>query len=280
MTIAQLLRETCEKIEPFDAEFLLADVLHVSRAHLREYPDHVISKYAVRRFHTYVNARAQGIPIPYVVKYMVFCNLAIGVTKDVMIPRSTTEQIVELVLQEIKTPVKERTLIIDVGTGSGCIPIAIGKYLDNPMPTHLFATDISQKALLVAKKNAAFHEVPIEFFRGDLLLPILEKRLIPRETHVILTAHLPYISTEKIGNRAEPKVALDGGADGLDLYRQLFFQIQGLVSIPKIVLDIFCECAPKQIPNIITHIEATLPGSRILTHADDTNQERIIHVSL
>ncbi len=280
MTIAQLIGEACEKIDLFDALFLLADVLHVSRAHLNEYPDHVVGKREARLFHKYVRERTKGTPTPYIVGYAVFYNLAIGVTKDVMIPRSTSEQIVTLALQKIHANPTDRTLIIDVGTGSGCIPIAIGKNVDVEKYIQFFATDISKKALHVAQKNAEFHEVPIEFLRGDLLLPVLEKRLIPKQTHVVLTAHLPYISTEKTHGRAEPKVALDGGPDGLDLYRQFFLQVQGLLSIPGVRLDIFCECAPEQMRHVMAYTKTALPRRQISIYPDEIGQKRIIHVSL
>ncbi len=111
---------------------------------------------------------------------------------------------------------------LDLGCGSGCIAIAIAKNLPN---TKIIASEISEKALNLAKQNAKFHQVKIEFILSDLLEHIAES------VDVIVT-NLPYIPTERIPyldssvKDFEPLIALDGGEDGFELYRKLFDQIR------------------------------------------------------
>lgn len=156
------------------------------------------------------------------------------VTKDVLIPRPETEQMIDLVLTlagkpylpGIKAPIrilKESPIILDVGTGSGCIAITIKKELPE---TKVYAVDISESALEIAKKNAKYHETEIIFNKSDLLEKVLDKT-IPAPN--LIVANLPYVDEswdwlDKESLSHEPSIALYAEDHGLKLIKQLIDQ--------------------------------------------------------
>lgn len=156
-----------------------------------------------------------------------FCNNNFTVTKDTLIPRIESEQLVYDSLKYIKElDIKN---IIDVGTGSGCIAISIAKLLNKKANFSIYATDISKKALKIAKENEL--NILKQEYIGWLLCNLIEDIPTLKEP-TLLVANLPYIPTkqykklEKSVLEYEPKIALDGGEMGLDLYEKLFKQLQ------------------------------------------------------
>lgn len=168
----------------------------------------------------------QDKPIQYQESYAHFYKLRFKVTPDVLIPRPETELLVDEVLKSIKG---KENLVLDIGTGCGNIAISVAK---NSPTVKIFATDISKSALKIARKNAKLHQVDrrIKFIQSNLLekLKVNDKR---NKTLIIVT-NLPYIPSARIPyldssvKDFEPKVALDGGMDGFELYRKLFAQIK------------------------------------------------------
>lgn len=184
-------------------------------------------------------------PAQYQKGWTEFYKLKFFLTRDVLIPRPETELLVDEILQLSKlithnslASLRGRSgspiTILDVGTGSGCIAISIAKNLPT---SKIIATDISKKALEVAQKNAKYHKVEkqIIFLEADLL-PVFKK------TPDIIVANLPYIPTARLMfidpmvTEWEPKVALDGGSDGFDLYRKLFEKMKNNNIIPKFLI--------------------------------------------
>jgi release factor glutamine methyltransferase len=177
-------------------------------------------------------------PLFYVLGHREFYGLDFLVDKRVLIPRPETEMLVELALRELRIEneeLKKRAdgspfSIMDIGTGSGAVPIAIAKHAPH---AKIIATDISKKALDVAVANAQRLEVEdrITFVQADLLAGL---NILP----TVLTANLPYVTRAEIDGLPpeiqdhEPRVALDGGEDGLDLVRRLLRQIKTLVYTP------------------------------------------------
>ncbi len=178
-----------------------------------------------------------SMPKQYQQGYTEFYKLKIKLTPDVLIPRPETELIVDFVLSAtgntsvpgfkapLTLPEKDTSYtVVDIGTGSGCIPIAIAK---NSKNIKLIAIDTSEKALAVAKKNAGFHRVDnkIFFVKNNLLTDF-------KQSPDIITANLPYIPTARLMHidpmvkDFEPRLALDGGYDGFELYRELFSQMR------------------------------------------------------
>ena len=182
-------------------------------------------------------------PSQYIKGWVEFYKLKFKVTPDVLIPRPETELLVDEVLNILRASVASREdslkTIIDMGTGAGNIAISLAKNLNgHPKGVKIIATDISQKALKVAKQNAKLHEVvsKINFIKSNLLSALnnhysVRSHNIMNE-NLIIVANLPYIPTQRIPyldssvKDYEPLIALDGGPDGFRLYRRLFQQIR------------------------------------------------------
>jgi len=154
-----------------------------------------------------VSAKSPSIPIAYKCGVTYFCETPFYVNKDVLIPRFDTEVLVEMVLLHDSS---KRQSILDICTGSGCIAIVLAKH-----DHEVTATDISRKALGVARRNAKLNDVNVNFVHCDLF---------PRGGMFdVITCNPPYIKTADIGKHDpstlyEPRIALDGGVDGLDFY--------------------------------------------------------------
>lgn len=177
-----------------------------------------------------------GTPLPYILGYKEFFTHRFAVTPAVLIPREETEDLVEAVIEKIEP----HTLIIDVGTGSGCIAISLKK--SNPHYT-VIATDISEDVLAVAKENAKNLNADVTFFQGNLLESI-PASYFETTNKIVITANLPYIpdaewETLDINVRQEPRLALLGGNNGLEIFGHLLDQIQNLCSQKNVLL--FCE---------------------------------------
>lgn len=165
-----------------------------------------------------------------------FFKLRFYLTPDVLIPRPETELLVDEAISLAKSLNLKAISFLDIGTGSGCIAISIAKNL--PI-AKIIATDISEKALKVAEKNSILHKVldRIIFLKSDLLSAFHPKgvRLNPD----IIVANLPYIPAARLMlidplvTEYEPRIALDGGKDGFELYRKLFSQIVQNDFFPK-----------------------------------------------
>ena len=162
-----------------------------------------------------------GEPLGHVLGFEWFYGYRFKVNEDVLIPRPETEELVANVLaayDEYFSNV-ENVMAVDIGTGSGAIAISLKKEEPN---LHMMATDISEKAVLVAKDNAQENEPIVSFLVGDMLQPLIE-----RDIKVdILISNPPYIPKEEVMEDSvvnyEPHVALFGGEDGLKFYRVIF----------------------------------------------------------
>ncbi|MGD0156404.1 MAG: peptide chain release factor N(5)-glutamine methyltransferase [Terracidiphilus sp.] len=185
-----------------------------------------------------VERRRDDEPIQYIAEEVEFYGLAFQVNRDVLIPRPETEHVVERAIALAGG--FERPRIVDVGTGSGAIAVALAKALPE---AQIFATDISEAALAVAQANAERHGVAdrVQFFEGDLLEPVAGERF------EIVISNPPYVAEIDRDRLAvevrdyEPVLALFAGADGLDVYRRLVPGALGaLVPGGFVALEIGC----------------------------------------
>lgn len=169
------------------------------------------------QFKQYIERRAKGEPLAYILGYTEFYGRKFAVTPDVLIPRPETEELVRQSLEYIKPRAKQTFTVADIGTGSGCIAITLA--LELPKTVHLIATDVSPRALEIARKNAEHHGVAssIEFREGDMLEPLQNTPLN------LIVSNPPYVPTAELrepptnetrGLAFEPHNALDGGEDG------------------------------------------------------------------
>lgn len=202
------------------AEFLLRQVLGWDKAKLIASSDYELSTKQETKFREFIERRKKHEPVWYITGKIEFYGLDLEVNQNVLIPRPETEFLVEEVLNAVgrKTNLK----ILELGTGSGAISLA----LTSKLKTKIFASDISKEALVVAKKNANKLELEkyIEFRQGNLLEPWGSDKFD------IIVANLPYIPQEDMRSLAldihhwEPRLALDGGKEGLEIYEELLSQ--------------------------------------------------------
>ncbi len=226
--LAELLLKA--RLDPREGRDLLAFVLRKPTAYLVAHPEARLSPAQQKNFQTLAAKRRRGVPFAYLTGRQGFYGLDFFVSKDVLIPRPETEQLIDWVLANVDR--KKPMSIIDVGTGSGCIAVTLAKYL--PAAT-IIASDVSDKALAIAKKNARVHKVSnrITFRRGSLL-----SVLKPSEQPDLVVANLPYLTKPQLKNVPhEPKLALHGGTRGLKLIEKLIVQIAER-NIKKAILEI------------------------------------------
>ena len=207
-----------------DAEWLLRHVLARDAAWLLTHGADAVEEDAAQRFATLVRQRETGEPMQYILGECEFFGMPFRVMHDVLIPRPETEHLVERVIEIAAAFDSPR--ILDVGTGSGAIAIAIAKQLRHAQVT---ATDLSKGAIAVARENAARNGAKLRFLQGDLLEPV------SGEQFEIIASNPPYVPSEEKALLAvevrdhEPELALYGGADGLDIYRRLIPAAQALL---------------------------------------------------
>ncbi|MEX2125617.1 MAG: peptide chain release factor N(5)-glutamine methyltransferase [Woeseia sp.] len=197
-----------------DAEVLLARALDLPKSYLYAHPEDVLDDAAVERYFNSVERRRLGSPLSYITGEKEFWSLELTVGPGVLVPRPETERLVELALRHI--PRKGECSVLDLGTGSGAIAIALARERPN---CRIVATDISRAALVIARQNAARHDAGnIEFFEGDWTNALAGRKF------EIIVSNPPYIRADDPALdelRYEPRDALAAGSDGLDVIRIL-----------------------------------------------------------
>jgi release factor glutamine methyltransferase len=212
---AQVLR-TVSATYRLDAQVLLAHVLEKPRAWILAHPEHQLSAEDNGKLNRALQELRQGVPLPYVIGHWEFFGLDFQVPPDVLIPRPETELLVEKAIEWLNAH-PERRWAVDVGTGSGCIAVALATRVEDLTIT---ASDISHSAVKIAHLNAMKQGVRsrIHLLQANLLPPI-------STAFDLICANLPYIPSDTLRtleiHGREPRLALDGGMDGLDMIRRL-----------------------------------------------------------
>jgi len=197
-----------------EAEWMLCAVTGLDRVGLYLNFEKPLNEAELAAYRAMVARRAKREPLQHILGSQEFCGIDFEVTQDVLIPRHDTETLVT----EALARVPRASAILDIGTGSGCIAVALAKHLPDATVT---ATDVSEAALEVARRNAGRNGVTIEFLRGSLLEPVAGR------CFDLIVSNPPYIPFADIAllepevRNFEPRGALDGGMDGLDAYRSL-----------------------------------------------------------
>ncbi len=201
-----------------DSQLLLANVVGQSKAWLLSHPEYALTSRQRQHFEQLVSKRAKNIPVAYLLGYKEFYGRKFITTPDVLVPRPETEQLVEQILALGSN--NDTLRVLDIGTGSGAIAVTLACERPN---WQIYASDTSYSALEVVKANAKEHHVldKISLIEQDLLLSDSQR-------YDIIAANLPYVPNhlrDKPDIAHEPDAALFAGADGLDLYRDLFSQL-------------------------------------------------------
>lgn len=282
MTVAEALRETGRRLEGvggsgrLDAMLLLEYVTGESRASFIINDERALSAPEHTAFADAVEQRLRGLPIAYITKSIGFFGRTFAVDERVLVPRPETEHLVEAALDDLRKRGKSEPRVADIGTGSGAIAISIAAEIPGAW---VFGTDVSRDAIAVARGNAARNNVFQEctFLHGDLAAPLA--RFAPFDCVI---ANLPYVPTAEIAHAPdpvsyEPRLALDGGADGLDLYRRLLTQLPPLLAERAYVL---CEAAPANTEALAALARRAFPHAEIAVHADYAGLKRFIAIRL
>ena len=275
MTIEEAINTASNKINATDAEMLLRYILKKDQIYLYTNPDHKLSPTHYELFKKIVEQIQNGKPFAYITHQKEFYGLDFYVDENVLIPRPETEILVDEAIKIANSllTTDNGLIIADVGTGSGCIAIAIAKNLRfKNYDLRIFATDISKDALRVAQINTKKHKVAseIKFLRGDLLNPL------PEQVDIII-ANLPYVNMELLKQKiTEPKIALDGGKNGFEIIEKLLKQSPHHL---KPNGKIFLEIDPQQKTALRKTIPEYLPSAEFEFGKDLAGSIRIAIIS-
>ncbi len=263
-----------------DTYVLLEHVLGVERATLYAYLERTVTAEQELTFLGLLQRRRQHEPVAYLLGHREFYGLDFLVDARVLIPRPETELLVEAALHIIRERLAAGTVpvVADIATGSGAIPITIA--VEEPRLPVLYASDISEDALAVARSNCHKHGVErrVQVVQGDLLEPL--------PSHVdILTANLPYVGSAELAALTadvvdyEPHVALFSGPHGLDLLARLFTEVQrsAKLSIGSVLL---LEIGYAQREPLIGLLRTALPEAQFVFKKDYAGWDRLLQVLL
>ena len=241
MNVRTALREAIVRLEservpsaPLAAELLLLHVLGRDRAWIYAHPEALLDGDQWRQYFDLVARRAAGTPVQYLTGVQEFWGLEFEVTPDVLIPRPETEHVVEAALALAAARKSETLRIADVGTGSGCLAVALATELPR---ARIFATDVSAAALRIAQRNAAKHGVStrIEFLECNLLDAFLQEASLAAAFDLVVS-NPPYVALADAASlprevrEHEPAAALFAGESGLDVYAPLIAQAEQLLA--------------------------------------------------
>ncbi len=260
-----------------ESELLLAYAIHKDRVFVLTHSEYQIDLFQYWYFIYCLFLLKQGHSVAAIIHKKEFFGLDFYVNKNVLIPRPETELIVQEVL-EYSSQTNEKILLIDIGTGSGCIPISILKNSDKINTT--IALDISKKALNVAQKNIHTHNVKIKLLQSNLLSK-LQNRDFKSFDKIIITANLPYLTDKQVESeisiQKEPRLALVAKENGLALYRQLLEQVAKIFTNKQLL--ILFEIDPTQPDKIIDLSKKYLPQSKLKIKKDLAGLDRILKIS-
>jgi len=246
-----------------DSRVILAHVLNKPQSWVLAHPELNLTQEQIKLLDANLNQLEAGIPLPYLIGVWEFFGLKFNVTPDTLIPRPETEVMVEAALEWLqKNP--DRSDALDIGTGTGCIPISVAV---NDPKIKFTAVDISSDALNIAENNAIIHGVNdrIIFVLSDLFENIDGK-------FDLICSNPPYIPIETLQKlevfEKEPTLALDGGDDGLSIIRKILAETADHLHLGGMILieieakqgDAVKEIASKNFPSADIHVKKDLAG--------------------
>lgn len=295
MTVSELLRIGAERLAAsgsgsprLDAELLLGHVLRVDRAGLLTHSQAPVGDVARDAFEATIQRRERGEPVAYIRGFREFHGLALSTDARALIPRPETELLVDAAIGEVVArltasprPVGAPALrVADVGTGSGAIAIAILAALRRRQMADqvlVIAIDASDEALDLARENAVGHAVAdrLVFVSADLLPPHVDP------PYALVCANLPYVPSGGLDGLAaelafEPREALDGGPDGLDVVRRLLDQLPTALAADGVAL---LEIGADQGDAIGREVSTRLPGWRATVTTDLAGHPRLARIA-
>lgn len=246
---------------------MLSYVLGVPRTMLLAHSEHILAPDQLSNYQTLIRRRASGYPIPYLTGHSEFYGLEFEVTPEVLIPRPETETLVNLALA------RRPATVVDVGTGSGCIAVSLAVHLPEAI---IYAIEVSPAALAVARRNVERHGVAarVRLMVGDVLTPR------PGRVDMIVS-NPPYIPTGECGSLPasvrdhEPRLALDGGPDGLAIIRQLLAQAPAVLRSGG---ELLIEIGAEQGEAASRLARTFFPQTAVRVHPDLAGRDRVLEI--
>lgn len=297
-TIQELTNKYRGKIDYLDLEIIIANSLSKTREFILTYPEHKLTGRQLSIIEKLIARRAKREPIAYILGHKEFYGLDFVVNKHTLVPRPETEMVVENVLSLLRS-MSRNTAVIDLGTGSGNIIVSIAHSIDHgtwnmeqKKDITFFGSDISSKALAIAKKNSKKHNLDkkIKFLHGSLLEPIIKElkcSMLHDPCSMIITANLPYLSKDIYDSaptdvkKFEPKSALYSPEAGLQHYRKLLEQLKKLlVTNSPSSTTLFLEISPEQKTPLPKIIKAIFPSAKIEFQKDLARKWRVCKITI
>lgn len=252
-----------------DQEIILAKLLQQTKSQIFAHPEKSLKLDTLIIFLYQLYRRRHNYPLAYLLQEKEFYNLTFKVNKNTLIPRQESE----LFIEELKKINPQQEIIADLGTGSGALIITTATLWPN---NYFYGSDISKKALKVARLNGLQHRVKINWLNGNLLQPYQKNNIKP----TIILANLPYLTKDELAEKTikhEPRLALDGGQYGLELYSTLFNQLNDGGIKPKYI---FLEINPEQSTNIVNLINKKMTDYHCQVITDLPGLKRLVKLSL
>jgi release factor glutamine methyltransferase len=291
-TIRDVFKQQRSFLDSIDIELIIAHVIQKDRIYCLTHQEAPLTSEQYDHINALCTKRGSGYPLAYILKHKEFFGRSFTVSHYTLIPRQETEGIITCVINTINYHKVTDLLLCDIGTGSGIIPITLKKELEkNDLKTNVIATDISQKALSIAKYNAHKHNVNEIFFHQSNILSsaAVQKKIIKSQAkNIFITANLPYVNIDlqksilkKVASQSlkfEPKIALWSQDNGTAHYKELISQIGTLTKSQKEGRKFYCfiEIDPKQKNDLHDLISKNFTLTHIQTHKDIAKKDRII----
>jgi release factor glutamine methyltransferase len=256
-----------------EARLLASHVTGLDSSAIVAYGDSELERSHAQKLADLTARRMSGEPLAYLVGFKDFCGLRIAVNSHVLVPRPETEELVEAVVADWRGRAPN---VLDLGTGSGAIACALANALQG---VQLWAVDSSVDALTVARANVEAH---LYVDRITVLQSDLFAALPSGLTFDIIVANLPYVAMGDPALAAnvrehEPAMALDGGADGLDVYRRMLESAPTFLRTPG---SLYCECGPGNAYELASLAQKAFAAARVDVRDDLSGKARIVVASL
>lgn len=263
------------KISIDESILILCKLLNVDKSYIFTYGDREVSDSIGKDFLNISDKRQTGYPLQYLLGSKEFMGIDFYLEEGVLIPRNDTETLVEYIIKYIKDNYKDKDVnVLDIGIGSGAISISLAYYCKNAF---VYGVDISDKALEIARKNKIIHAIEnVEFIQGDLFKAIKDRDL--KEQLHIIVSNPPYIESEVIDTLDkgvkdfEPRLALDGGRDGLDFYKRITLESRDFLKSDGLLIYEIGYNQGESVKNIL--VEAGFRGTNILK--DLSGHDRVV----
>ena len=255
-------------IDASDAEWIVSLTLNIPRSALSQ--ERIVSRKECREIVNIFDERMTGRPLWYIFGDTDFCGCKIKVDERVLIPRPETE----LLVRQALAALKDGDSMLDLCTGSGAIAVAVAVEAAKKKNVTIVGADISEDALEVARENARINQASVTFVKADLFDGI-------RGKFDLITANPPYIKSGEIASLDqevrdfEPRIALDGGEDGLDFYRRIAERIRRYIVRGGMCI---MECGEGQAQEIIRIFRETARCDFAMVVRDDAGVERIVKI--